>query len=176
MTQLVLNSKESDTMKTSSFFVNFRKEPHLFSSELLNRAAQSAIEKTETLKKVHENIIKMQHRSADYQNKKRNMAPQLKEEDKVYLLTKNLQTKKSSKKLDHKKVRSFYIKAAREEVSYELHLSADIRIHSVFHVSLLEPADSSTPIQEAFHYETQEETEFKVEEILQRKDQHYLIK
>ena len=118
----------------------------------------------------------MQHHSADYQNKKRKMAPQLKGRNKVYLLTKNLQTKKSSKKLDHKKVRSFYIKVTRGEVSYELHLSADARIHSVFHVSLLEPADLSTSIQETFHYETQEETEFEVKEILQQKDQHYLIK
>ena len=70
MTQLVLNSKESDTTKTSSFFVNFEKELHLFRSELLNRAAQSVIERTETLKKIHNNIIKMQHHSADYQNKK----------------------------------------------------------------------------------------------------------
>ena len=78
--------------------------------------------------------------------------------------------------MNHKKIESFYIKAAREEVSYELHLSSDVKIHLVFHVSLLEPADSSTPIQETFHYETQKETEFKVEEILQQKDQHYLIK
>ena len=176
MTQLALNFKESDTMKTSSFFVNFRKEPHLFSSELLNWAAQSVIERTETLKRVHDNITRMQHCSADYQNRKRKMAPQLKERNKVYLLTKNLQTKKSSKKLDHKKIRSFYIRAAREEISYKLHLSSNIRIHSVFHILLLEPADSSTPIQETFHYETQKETEFKVEEILQQKDQHYLIK
>ena len=36
MTQLVLNSKELNTTKTSSFFVNFEKEPHLFRPELLN--------------------------------------------------------------------------------------------------------------------------------------------
>ena len=90
MTQLVLNLKESDMTKTSSFFVNFEKESHLFSSELLNWAAQSVIERTEILKKIHNNIMQMQHCSADYQNKKRKITPQLKEEDKVYLLTKNL--------------------------------------------------------------------------------------
>ena len=176
MTQLVLNSKKSDTIKTSSFFMNFEKESHLFSSELLNRAVQSVIERTETLKKIHNNITWMQHHSVNYQNKKRKMTPQLKERNKIYLLIKNLQTKKQSKKLDHKKIRSFHIKAAREEVSYELHLLADIRIHSVFHVSLLESADLSTSIQKTFHYETQKETEFEVKEILQQKDQHYLIK
>ena len=78
--------------------------------------------------------------------------------------------------MNHKKVESFYIKAVREEVSYELHLLVNIRIHSVFHVSLLEPADSSTSIQKTFHYETQEKTEFEVKEILQQKDQCYLVK
>ena len=146
MTQLVLNLKESDTTKTSSFFMNFEKESHLFSLKLLNWAAQSVIEKIKTLKKIHDNIIQMQHCSADYQNKKRKMTPQLKEKNKVYLLMKNLWTKKLSKKLNHKKIESFFIKVTKEEVSYELHLSADIRIHSVFHVSLLESANSSTSI------------------------------
>ena len=104
------------------------------------------------------------------------MTPQLKEEDKAYLLIKNLQTKKLNKKLNHKKIRLFYIRAARKEVSYELHLSTDIKIHSVFHVSLLESADLSTSIQKTFHYETQKEMKFEVKEILQQKSQHYLIK
>ena len=129
-----------------------------------------------TLKKVHDNIMRMQHHSADYQNRKRKITPQLKEKNKVYLLTKNLQTKKSSKKLNYKKVESFFIKAIREEVSYKLHLSSDVRIHSVLHISLLESADSNTSIQKIFHYKTQKEMKFKVEEILQQKDQHYLIK
>ena len=118
----------------------------------------------------------MQHCLADYQNKKRKMISYLKEKNKVYLLTKNLQTKKLSKKLNHKKIRLFYIKVTKEEVSYELHLSADVRIHSVFHVSLLKSVNSSTSIQKNFYYQTQKKNEFKVEKILEKKDQCYLVK
>jgi hypothetical protein len=46
----------------------------------------------------------------------------------------------------------------------------------VFHISLLEPADPETPIQEIFHFETQEENEFEVEKILNQQGQQYLIK
>jgi hypothetical protein len=99
------------------------------------------------------------------------MAPQLKKGDKVYLLTKNLKTRKLSKKLDHVKVRPFLIKATKGPVSYELDLPADAKVNSVFHVSLLEPADPHTPTQGTFHYQVEEEDEFEVERILDQKDQ-----
>jgi hypothetical protein len=46
----------------------------------------------------------------------------------------------------------------------------------VFHISLLESADPDTPIQETFHFETQEENEFEIEKILDQQGQQYLIK
>jgi len=45
----------------------------------------------------------------------------------------------------------------------------------VFHVSLLEPADSKTPIQEDWKYKAETE-EYKVKKILEQKGQNYLIK
>jgi len=83
------------------------------------------------------------------------MAPQLKKGDKMYLLTKNLKTRKKSKKLDHVKVESFFIKEVKESVNYELDLLKNARVFLVFHISLLESADPSTPIQETFHYHPQ---------------------
>ncbi len=121
-----------------------------------------------TLKKVHDNISAMQNRTAKYQNKKRKTAPQLKEGDRVYLLTKNLKIKKPRiKKLGHVKVGPFLIEKAK------LDLSKDARIFPVFHISLLEPADPSTPIQETFYYHNQEESRYEVEKILEQKGQSY---
>ena len=180
MAQLALNAKQSDTTKVSPFFANFGKNPNLFGLPRENRSAQSAMERVDTMRKVHDNIVKMHTGSANYQNKKRKMAPQLKKGDKVYLLTKNLRYKKKnrkrSKKLDHVKVGPFFIKASKGPVAYELDLPKDAKVHPVFHVSLLESADPSTPIQETFHYEVQEENEFVVEEILGKRGQKYLIK
>jgi hypothetical protein len=64
----------------------------------------------------------------------------------MYLLTKNLKIRKKSKKLDHVKVESFFIKAIKELVNYELDLFKDVRVFSVFHISLLKSVDLNTPI------------------------------
>jgi hypothetical protein len=170
MTQLALNAKISDTTKMTPFFANFGKESNLFSRERNHLTAQSIIEKIATLKKIHDNITSMQIRSAKYQNKKRKMAPQLKEKNKIYLLTKNLKTRKKSKKLNHVKVESFFIKAVKGSVNYELDLLKDAKVFLVFHISLLESVDPSTPIQEIFHYKPQEKNRFEVEEILKKND------
>ncbi len=74
------------------------------------------------------------------------MYPQLKKGDKVYLHIKNLKNKRPSKKLDYVKVRPFLIKQPKGPINYELQLPPDARVHPVFHVSLLEPADSGTPL------------------------------
>ena len=74
------------------------------------------------------------------------MASQLKERDKIYLLTRNLKTRKKSKKLNHVKVESFFIKTIKGLVNYELDLPKDAKVFLVFHVSLLELVDPSTSI------------------------------
>jgi hypothetical protein len=94
----------------------------------------------------------------------------------MYLLTKNLKIRKKSKKLDHVKVESFFIKEVKKSVNYELDLLKDARVFLVFHISLLEPADPSTPIQETFHYHPQKENRFEIERILEKKSQQYLVK
>jgi hypothetical protein len=118
----------------------------------------------------------MQIRSAKYQNKKRKMASQLKERNKMYLLTKNLKIRKKSKKLNHVKVESFFIKKVKRLVNYELDLPKNAKVFLVFHISLLESVDPNTPIQETFHYHSQKENRFEVEKILEKRDQRYLVK
>ena len=102
--------------------------------------------------------------------------PQLKKGDKMYLLTKNLRTKKVSKKLNHVKIDPFFIKQQKKSVNYELNLFSDIKIHSIFHVSLLKSADPKTPIQNTFHFQYEDEDEYEIEKILTRNGQRYLIR
>ena len=59
-------------------------------------------------------------------------------EDKVWLLTKNIKTKRPLNKLDHKQIRPFKIKKLMES-AYRLDLSTLIKIHNVFHPNLLRP-------------------------------------
>jgi hypothetical protein len=94
----------------------------------------------------------------------------------MYLLTKNLKIRKKSKKLNHVKVESFFIKAVKRLVNYELDLLKDAKVFLVFYISLLKSADLSTFIQETFHYYSQEENRFEIERILEKKNQRYLVK
>jgi len=86
------------------------------------------------------------------------MTSQLKKKNKVYLLTKNLKIKKKSKKLNHVKIESFFIKAIKRSINYELDLLKNAKVFIVFHISLLKSADSSTSIQKTFHYKAQKES------------------
>ena len=61
--------------------------------------------------------------------------------DKAWLLTKNINTEKPSKKLDHKMIGPFTIKQL-VGTSYQLDLSTSIKIHDVFHPSLLRKAST----------------------------------
>jgi hypothetical protein len=75
-----------------------------------------------------------------YYNQKHSVGPTLKEGDKVYLLRKNIATKRLSDKLDHKKLGPFKITEIKSLVNYRLKLPKTIKIHPVFYVSLLELA------------------------------------
>jgi phosphorylcholine metabolism protein LicD len=63
---------------------------------------------------------------------------ELKEGDKVYLLQKNVKTKRPSDKLNHKKLRPFKIDKKIGLVNYKLKLPKTMEIYLIFHVSLLE--------------------------------------
>jgi len=104
------------------------------------------------------------------------MTSQLKERNKIYLLTKNLKIKKKSKKLNHVKVESFFIKTIKRLVNYELDLSKNVKVFLVFYVSLLESIDSNTSIQETFYYKVQKKSRYEVKKILKQQGQNYLIK
>jgi len=99
-------------------------------------------------------------------NKKRKNGPQLKKGDKVYLLIKNLKGIRPSKKLDYIKVGPFLVIRNKGPVNYKLQLLPDAKIHLVFYISILEPVDPNTPLQETFYFQIEEENEFKAERIL----------
>jgi len=66
MAQLALNAKVSNTTKITSFFVNYNKESNLFKKERMHLFAQLVIERIATLKKIHDNILRMQEKLTKY--------------------------------------------------------------------------------------------------------------
>ncbi len=66
MTQLALNAKISNITKITLFFVNYNKKSNLFEKERKHLLAQLVIKRVATLKKIHDNILKMQERLIKY--------------------------------------------------------------------------------------------------------------
>ncbi len=136
----------------SSFFANYK-----FKSKTLKKLcefAQIAQKAMIQIKQIHllhkelqKNIQFLSKHMILYANKKRDRESTLKKRNKAYLLRRNIKTKRSSNKLNHTKLESFEILKEKRLINYKLNLSTFMKIHSIFHISLLKFADLNTSIQ-----------------------------
>jgi hypothetical protein len=182
LAQFAVNSAPSETTGISPFEALYGYTPEVYHpAKEDDHPAQSAKQRVELMKEIHkqlrEDIRFIAYKVAKYRDGNRLSAPTLREGDKVFLQRKNLRTKRPSRKLDHKKVGPFKIKRKISEVNFELELPKTMKIHPVFHASLLEPAPESAPLDRAT---TTTEEEYQVERILDYKlingKQYYLVK
>jgi hypothetical protein len=119
----------------------------------------------------------MNSRAKQYYNNRHQEAPSMREGEKVFLLQQNIKTKQSYNKLNYKKLRSFRIREKIGLLNYKLELLKTIRIHLIFHVSLLEKAPQNTKQQEV---EVKPEIKYEVDRILDHdkinRQEQYLVK
>ena len=134
-------------------------------------------------KKLKKDIKFLSHQSAFYHNQHRSKEPMLKKRNRVYLLQKNIETTRSSSKLDHIKIKSFRIVRSIKEISFKLKLSEEMsRKHSVFHIFLLKlvPAEVPELMKILNNYLIEQEEWYEVQRILKHKkinsQQYYLVK
>jgi hypothetical protein len=112
-----------------------------------------------------------------YYNEYYNIKPIFKEGDKVYLIQRNIQTKKPSTKLDHKKLGLFKIKRIIGLVNYKLVLPKTINIYLVFHIFFLELILLEVLLALVTEIEpVNPNIEYKVEKILDHKQVRNYIK
>jgi len=111
---------------------------------LFNYEAQLIIEKIAILKKVYDNILKIQERLTKYQNKKQKTIFQLKKKNKIYSFTKNLKTRKLSKKLNYIKIKLFIVKKIKKSINYKFDLLKNVKVFLVFYILLLKSTNSIT--------------------------------
>jgi hypothetical protein len=124
-------------------YVTYRYNPEAYrlviTSEINN---QAIILQVSDLKIFHKELIIdlvfFTKRTISYYNIYCNIKPMLKKRNKVYLIRRNIQIKRLSIKLDHKKLRLFKIKRIIGLVNYKLILPRTMNIHPVFYISLLE--------------------------------------
>jgi len=76
-------------------------------------------------------------------NKYRKEYFKLKEGDKVYLLIKNIKSKRLNKKLNYIKIKLFSIKKIKGLINYELNLLADVKVYLIFYIFILKLVDST---------------------------------
>ncbi|EGX51721.1 hypothetical protein AOL_s00047g1 [Orbilia oligospora ATCC 24927] len=113
-----------------------------------------------------------------YYDKKHLEAPLLKEEDKAYLLARNLKTKRP-KKLNFQKYGPYTIKKQLNKHQYELDIPGPLRIHRTFHVSLLEPTPPGLRKDlEDIEIEYDNYTKYDVKKILEEPNENneYLVR
>ena len=77
-------------------------------------------------KELKRDIEFLSHRLIFYHNQHRFKESMLKKKNKVYLLQKNIETTRSSSKLNHIKIKSFKIIRNIKEVSFKLRLFKDM--------------------------------------------------
>ena len=181
MAQYAYNNAENEKTKVLPFFTNYGYNPTILGPHSKESLSLSAMGNVKWLRGLHEQLAKdtefINLSVGQYYDKKHEDMPPWKEGDKVYLQRKNIQMKRPSAKLDFTKLGPFKIKKKLSPVMFELELSEDSRLHSVFHAALLETAPQQTMIQKTL--QTEGEREYEVEEILDfrrtQKRQEYLV-
>jgi transposase InsO family protein len=170
--QLAYNNAAHSTTNETPFFANYGYHPVVYGEPIGKTAvAESARLKATGLKQLHLQLSRdidfVNLRMKKYYDQQHEEGPDLRRGEKVYLLRRNIKTKRPSDKLDHLRLGPFKIEEKLGPVSYRLKLPYSMRkLHPVFHISLLEPAPENAEL--AMNVEIAEETEneYEVEEIL----------
>ena len=87
---------------------------------------------------LREDVRFFKEKAKAYYDRKKVEGPTLSRGDRVYLLRRNLKTKRPSEKLSHVRIGPFKIIDKIGEVNFKLELPRTMKQHPVFHESLLE--------------------------------------
>jgi hypothetical protein len=150
MAEFSYNNSVSETTKVSPFFANYGYHPK-YEIQMKpdypakNKASKSEIDEYVGKLKALEEHLKSEMKyaqaaQAEQYNRSRIPTPAYQIGDEVWLLRRNIQTTRPSAKLDYKRLGRFKVTKRVSPHAYELELPSTMKIHPVFHVSLLEPA------------------------------------
>jgi hypothetical protein len=190
LAEFAYNNAQHASTGMSPFFANYGYNPRaILRVTTTLHPNPRAEEFLDRLKATHDhlrrNLKEAQSKYKDNYDVKRKDKPPFKVGDMVWLLRRNIKTTRPSAKLDFKRLGPYRISTivGESQLAYKLELPTSMRIHPVFHVSLLEPYRTNTipgrvqppppPI------EVEGEEEFEVEEILDSRIRngklHYLV-
>jgi hypothetical protein len=173
MAQFAYNNSKHSTTGISPFEANYGYHPNVHGeSRNKNPVAEKADAYVKRVKSIQTQLTRdlefMNLRMKIYYDKHHGEGPALEEGEKVFLLRRNIKTKRPSTKLDHIRLGPFIIEGKKGPVNYKLKLPESMkRIHPVFHISLLEPAPTNAKLADNVEIESEDEQEeYEVEKIL----------
>ena len=146
MVQLTYNTTVIETTKVTLFFVNYGYEADLRQGPDVSvpRAVVKADKMSSLYAMLKEELGFVRIRMKRFYDKNKLEEPRLEEGGKVYLISRNLRTKRPSRKLDFRKAGPFRISKKISENNFILVLPTTMRLRTnVFHISLLEPAPAN---------------------------------
>lgn len=170
------NNSVHSAIKTTPFFMNHGFHPR-WTEEITTTTAievPAASKVVIDLDAMHsecsEYIAKANEQYEDQANRDRMEAPLFEVGDSVLLNMKNVKTKRPSRKLDIKHGGPYVIEAKVGSHAYRLRLPKGVRLHPVFHVSMLEPFHPPTidgqAVPKPTPIEVDGELEWEVSKIL----------
>jgi hypothetical protein len=181
--QFAYNSAPSESTKVSPFYANYGFAPTMYGEPREASKAPKATKLADDIRNIHDSLRDdlqlVRLRMTKYANQSRMKGPSFQEGDKVYLIRKNIKTKRPNNKLDFKKIGPFKILKKISETNFRLSLPENMKIHPVFHIALLEPAPDGVPLEHDLPADDTEE--YTVERILdhrttQEGQDEYLVK
>jgi truncated hemoglobin YjbI len=187
LAEFAYNNSVHHSTRMTPFWANYNYHPTLqfkapkapsnMRSEIQAAAMTAAL--AETHQKLRENLMEAQERQAKYAGGKE---VTFEVRDKVWLSTRNIRTTRPSKKLDYKRAGPYTVSKVINKNAYKLDLPKMMRIHDVFHVSLLDsytPPIAGQPPSEPQPTIVDDSDEWEVERILDSKRRyrrlHYLV-
>jgi Chromo (CHRromatin Organisation MOdifier) domain len=192
LAEFAYNNAYQESTKMSPFYANYGFNPR-FLTEIITtsspHSAPAAQDFASHLQEVHERLVENVKISQDYQARyydAKHKPMQFQPGDLVWLNASNISTSRPSKKLDWKRLGPFKIIKRVGLQSYQLDLPPTMKIHDVFHVSLLDPYKSSSIPAHSFPpappplYVQDDQEYWEVENILDSKfigrRLYYLVK
>jgi hypothetical protein len=177
LAEFAYNNSVHVTTRLTPFFANYGYHPEMHfklpSPEARFRSEKAADERLGRLQtawdRLRESILEAQARQTRYAGGKEMV---FEVGDKVWLSAKHIQTARPSKKLDYKRLGPFKITKVINRNAYRLELPNSMKVHNVFHVSLLDryaepvPGQQPSEPQPAISAEDSDEEEWEVERIL----------
>ncbi len=132
------NNSWHSSIETTPFYANYGFHPNMDSKRITDLANSCAEDLIKELHQVQENMLHASQRYRKYADRFRGPTPHFEIGQKVWLNAKHVKTIRPTKKLDDKKIGPFEIIQKIGTHAYKLQLPPSMRIHPVFHSSLLE--------------------------------------